>query len=58
LGHSGAFRYRIAYVAFCVEDDPAGRRFLERASRLPALVDPACVRFGCADWFWEQWVDS
>lgn len=57
-GHSGAVRYRIAYVAFCVQDCDSGSAFLERTSRLPALVDPDYVQFGCAGWFWEQWVDS
>jgi hypothetical protein len=57
-GHGGAVRYRIAYVAFCVQDCGPGRAFLERASRLPALVDPEYVQFGCAGWFWDQWVDS
>jgi hypothetical protein len=57
-GHSGAVRYRIAYVAFCVEDSEPGRVFLERAAQLPALVDPAYVQFGSAGWFWDQWVDS
>lgn len=57
-GHSGAVRYRLAYVAFCVADRPPGRRFLECASRLLALTDPAYVQFGCAGWFWEQWTDS
>ena len=58
VGHSGAVRYRIAYVAFCVQDGEPGRAFLERAQRLPALVDPAYVQFGSAGWFWDQWVDS
>jgi hypothetical protein len=57
-GHSSSVLYRIAYVAFCVEDCDQGRAFLERASQLPALVDPDCVQFGCAGWFWDQWVDS
>ena len=57
-GHHGAVRYRIAYMALCVDDDAAGRKFLERAAGLPALLDPAYVQFGCADWFWQQWVDS
>ena len=21
-------------------------------------VEPACVQFGCADWFWDQWPNS
>jgi hypothetical protein len=56
-GHSGSVRYRIAYVAFCVENSEPGRALLERLSRIPA-VDPAYIQFGSADWFWDQWVDS
>jgi hypothetical protein len=56
-GHDAAVRYRIAYVAFCVEDGDRGRAFLERLSRLPAL-DPGYVQLGSADWFWEQWLNS
>ena len=56
-GHGGSVRYRIAYVAFCVEYSDRGRALLDTLSRLPA-VDPGYVQFGSADWFWEQWVDS
>ena len=56
-GHAGSVRYRVAYVALCVEDDVRGRAFLDRLSRVPA-IDPAYVQFGSADWFWDQWADS
>lgn len=56
-GHSGSVRYRIAYVAFCIEDSARGRAFLDTLSRVPA-IDPGYLQFGSADWFWEQWVDS
>ena len=56
-GHSGSVRYRIAYVAFCVENGERGRAVLDTLSRLPA-VDPAYIQFGSADWFWDQWVNS
>jgi len=56
-GHDGSVRYRIAYVAFCIENSDRGRAFLDRLSRIPA-VDPACVQFGSAGWFWDQWVNS
>jgi hypothetical protein len=57
LGYMGAVRYRIAYVAFCVEADGRGRAWLERLSRVPE-IEPAYVQFGCADWFWDQWPNS
>jgi hypothetical protein len=55
--HGGSVRYRIAYVAFCIEDTERGRAFLERLSRVPE-IEPAYVQFGCADWFWDQWPNS
>jgi hypothetical protein len=55
--HTGTVRYRIAYVAFCIEDSERGRAFLERLSRVPE-IDPAYVQFGSADWFWDQWRNS
>jgi len=55
--HGGSVRYRIAYVAFCVEESDKGRALLDRLARVPA-VDPAFVQFGSADWFWDQWVNS
>jgi hypothetical protein len=56
-GYAGTVRYRIAYVAFCVDAGARGRVFLERLSRVPE-IDPAYVQFGSADWFWDQWVNS
>ena len=56
-GHAGAVRYRIAYVAFCVDAGDRGRAFLERLSRVPE-IEPAYVQFGSADWFWDQWPNS
>ncbi len=55
--HDGPVRYRIAYVAFCVEGSERGRSLLARLSDVTA-VDPGYVQFGSADWFWEQWVNS
>jgi hypothetical protein len=57
VGHSGSVRYRIAYLAFCVENGAPGRALLDRLSRIPA-VDPAYIQFGSAGWFWDQWVNS
>jgi len=56
-GHSGSVRYRIAYVAFCIENSDPGRAFLDRLSRIPS-ADPGYLQFGSADWFWDQWVNS
>lgn len=56
--HEGPVRYRIAYVAFCVRNDPMGQALLDKFSRLPSQVDPERVQFGSAGWFWAQWVNS
>lgn len=57
MGGIESVEYRIAYVAFCVENSIAGRMLLEALKRLAAL-DPENVQFGCAEWFWERQVNS
>jgi hypothetical protein len=56
-GYSGTVRYRIAYVAFCVDAGDRGRALLDRLSLVPEM-DPGFVQFGSADWFWDQWPNS
>ncbi len=53
----GPIRYRIAYLAFCVENSLPGWNFLKMMQAL-ALRDPANIQFGSADWFWKDQVDS
>jgi hypothetical protein len=55
--HVGLVKYRIAYIALCLEDSPQGRS-LRRSLERVAAADPEYVQFGSADWFWERWVDS
>ena len=56
-GYAGEVRYRIAYVALCIENSRRGRTFRDSIGKIPAM-DPAYIQFGSADWFWEQWVNS
>jgi hypothetical protein len=56
-GFSGTIRYRIAYVALCLDAGGRGRALLEKLSRVPE-IEPAHVQFGSADWFWDQWPNS
>jgi hypothetical protein len=49
--------YRIAYVAFCVENSDSGRMFLE-ALRGITEIDPENIQFCCAEWFWERHINS
>jgi len=49
--------YRIAYVAFCVENSKNSQEFLDNLNGITQL-DPQYIQFGCADWFWERHVNS
>jgi hypothetical protein len=55
--HAGSVRYRIAYLAVCIESSRSGRALLESFRDVTA-IDPDYVQFGSADWFWERWVNS
>ena len=57
LDFSGLAKYRVAYIAFCLENSVRGRALRRSLARLSA-VDPDYVQFGSADWFWERWVNS
>jgi hypothetical protein len=49
--------YRIAYVAFCIENCASGRMFREALSDI-RLADPDNIQFCSAEWFWERQVNS
>lgn len=49
--------YRIAYLALCIEKGTAGAGLFRDLERLTS-IDPDYVRFGSAEWFWEQQVNS
>ena len=55
--HSGDVRYRIAYMAFCLENSRSGREFRAALEALPE-IDPEYIQFGSADWFWERYLNS
>jgi hypothetical protein len=54
---SGKIKYRIAYLAVCIENSPDGAVFRETLARV-ADIDPEFVQFGSADWFWERHLNS
>jgi hypothetical protein len=56
-GYSGPVRYRIAYMAFCIENSHRGRALQEALAQMPRTV-PGYVQFGSAEWFWERWVNA
>ena len=50
-------RYRIAYLAVCIENSSYGRELHDSLSAI-RIVDPVYVQFGSADWFWDQFPNS
>lgn len=49
--------YRIAYLAFCVENCSSGIKFLGLLEELTA-IDPDNIQLGCPEWFWERQINS
>ncbi len=49
--------YRIAYMAFCVENSSSGREILGLLESVTS-TDPDNIQFCCADWFWERQLNS
>ena len=49
--------YRLAYIAFCVENNESGKKLLEALKGI-ANIDSNNIQFGCAEWFWERQVNS
>jgi hypothetical protein len=49
--------YRIAYFAFCIENNEQGRNFLQKLKEL-SLINPEYIQIGCAGWFWKRFVNS
>jgi len=49
--------YRIAYFAFCLENNEQGRDFLQKLEKL-ASINPDYIQCGCADWFWKRRVNT
>jgi hypothetical protein len=49
--------YRIAYVAFCIENNDLGKRLLKALEKI-TLIDPQNIQLCSAEWFWERLVNS
>jgi len=49
--------YRIAYIAFCIENSASGRGLFEALKEIMA-IDPQNVQFCCAKWFWKKQINS
>jgi len=50
-------QYRIAYIAFCIENSDLGRQLINALKEV-ALIDPENIQFCCAEWVWERQVNS
>lgn len=53
----GKVLYRIAYIAFCIQNNASGIRLLKQLEQTTAL-NSELVQFGSATWFWEQRVNA
>jgi hypothetical protein len=49
----GMIRYRIAYMAFCIENSSDGKAFYKALAKIEE-IDRDYIQFGSADWFWER----
>ena len=49
--------YRIAYLAFCIENSALGKGLIAALGRITD-IDPANIQFCSAKWFWERQVNS
>jgi len=49
--------YRIAYIAFCIENSAAGRWLLKTLQEVTS-IDPENIQFCCAEWFWKKQINS
>jgi hypothetical protein len=56
-GITGNIEYRIAYIAFCLENNSAGRRLLDAFKEVTS-IDPDNIQFCCAEWFWKRQLNS
>ena len=57
LVYSGTVKFRIAYIALCVENSRHGRMLYKSLAEI-AAINPAYIQFGSAGWFWERFPNS
>ena len=56
-GYEGMVRYRIAYIALCIQNSREGRTLRAALEEVPEL-SPDYIQFGSAGWFWERCVNT
>jgi hypothetical protein len=50
--------YRLAYIAFCIENSLAGKNIIQKLINIPLSIDRDKIQFCSAEWFWDQWINS
>ena len=53
----GPIKYRIAYLALCIQNNGSGRKLFGDLQSIRD-IDPEYVQFGSAQWFWDRCVNS
>ena len=49
--------YRIAYMAFCIQNNDSGRKLYHDLEAI-TKIDTDYIQFGSANWFWQRNVNS
>ena len=49
--------YKIAYIAFCIENSISGRRLFDDLAKVTD-INPNNIQLCCAEWFWKRQVNS
>ena len=52
-----SIEYRIAYIAFCLEESILGKQLFKNLMDIPS-IDPDYIQVGCAGWFWQRQINS
>jgi hypothetical protein len=50
--------YRLAYIAFCIENSFSGKNIIQKIMSIPSAIDRDKIQFCSAQWFWDQWLNS
>jgi len=56
-GITTSVTYKIAYIAFCLDNSSPGRELFHLLKDIPA-IDPDNIQFCSAEWFWNKQVNS
>jgi hypothetical protein len=51
-------KYRLAYIAICLENSFSGKNFRQKLMSIPLSINQDMIQFCSAQWFWEQWLNT